>query len=184
MAILFDHLTAWLSPILCFTAEEAWLARPAGLGEGPESVHMRTIPAVPEAWADRELAEKWERLRQLRRVVNGALEAARKAKQIGKSLEAHPILHIDTLETRELLQSVDVAEIAITSGATVTREAAPEDAFRLEDAPGIAVAVKLAEGTRCERCWQVLPEVGKLPAAPDLCRRCADAVEQLKVADG
>ena len=31
MAEVFSFLTAWLAPITCFTAEEAWLARPKGM---------------------------------------------------------------------------------------------------------------------------------------------------------
>ncbi len=41
---LFDCLTAWLAPFLCFTAEEAWLARNPG---GEESVHLRVFPTLP-----------------------------------------------------------------------------------------------------------------------------------------
>ena len=66
--ILFSHLTAWLAPMLCFTAEEAWLAR-AGEGDA-DSVHLRTYPEVPDSWRDDALAEKWEKIRRLRRVCN------------------------------------------------------------------------------------------------------------------
>jgi len=39
-----------------------------------------------------------------------------------------------------------------------------------------AVAFAKAPGSKCVRCWRILPEVGTLPSYPDLCRRCADAV--------
>jgi isoleucyl-tRNA synthetase len=38
----------------------------------------------------------------------------------------------------------------------------------------VAVAVELADGRKCERCWKVLAEVGTKRAG--LCLRCADAV--------
>src|SRR3546814_14717947 len=81
---LFSCLTAWLAPILCFTAEEAWWTR----GTGKEaSVHLRTFPAVPAEWLDPALAAKWAKVREVRRVVTGALEVERAAKRIGSSLD-------------------------------------------------------------------------------------------------
>ena len=94
MAELFSFLTAWLAPITCFTAEEAWLARPKGVPDGAaESVHLRVYPAIPAAWLDAALGEKWKRVRTLRRVVTGALELERAEKRIGSSLQAAPRIH-------------------------------------------------------------------------------------------
>ncbi|MGB1548138.1 MAG: isoleucine--tRNA ligase, partial [Alphaproteobacteria bacterium] len=59
---LFRCLTAWLAPILCFTAEEAWLAR---FPDDEDSIHLRLFPDVPEGWRDDALAEKWEKVRAL-----------------------------------------------------------------------------------------------------------------------
>jgi len=42
--------------------------------------------------------------------------------------------------------------------------------------PGVAVVTSLAEGEKCQRCWQVLPDVGTITGADDLCGRCAEAV--------
>ena len=53
MAELFSFLTAWLAPITCFTAEEAWLARAPDVPDGAaESVHLRLYPEIPLAWLD------------------------------------------------------------------------------------------------------------------------------------
>ncbi len=173
---LFNCLTAWLAPITCFTAEEAWWAR----GSGPEeSVHLRTFPDVPAAWRDPALAEKWAKVRRVRRVVTGALELERAEKRIGASLQAHPTVFIADGDLAEAVADVDLAEISITSAVTLRREAPPADAFTLEETPGVGVVPGLAEGAKCQRCWQVLPEVGQFPEAPETCRRCADAVQRL-----
>ena len=64
MAELFSFLTAWLAPITCFTAEEAWLARAPDVPDGAaESVHLRLYPEIPAAWLDAALGEKWETVR-------------------------------------------------------------------------------------------------------------------------
>ena len=110
--------------------------------------------------------------------MTGALELERAAKRIGSGLQAAPAVHM-TAEHREALASLDLAEIAITSEATVLEGPAPEGAFTLPEVPGVGVVVAMAGGRKCERCWRVLPEVGSQPEHPALCRRCADAVSAL-----
>ena len=176
---LFSCLTAWLAPITAFTAEEAWLQRHPG--DETTSVHLRRFPEIPESWRDDTLAEKWQKVRELRRVVTGALEIERAEKRIGSSLQAHPMVHAEAGYVAAMA-GLDLAEIAITSGATLVEGSAPDDAFTLDDVAGVGVLPGLAEGERCERCWQVLGDVGSDAAHQDLCGRCADAVNRLEAA--
>jgi isoleucyl-tRNA synthetase len=169
---LFSCLTAWLAPITCFTAEEAWLCR---FGGERDSVHLRTFPEVPAAWRDDALAAKWEKIRKVRRAVTGALEVERAEKRIGSSLQAAPRVYV-TADYMAALHGLDAAEIAITSDLELIEGEAPEGAFTLDEIAGVAVVPVLAEGGKCERCWRVLPEVGGRPEAPGTCGRCADAV--------
>jgi isoleucyl-tRNA synthetase len=172
---LFTCLTAWLAPVLVFTAEEAWLCRfPSEDG----SVHLRRFPEIPAEWLDPALAVKWERIRRVRRVVNGALEIERREKRIGSSLEAAPKVFVGP-EDAHLVATVDLAELAITSGVELIEGTRPEGAYKLDEVPGVGVVFQPAEGAKCARCWQVLPEVGESAATPELCRRCADAVGAL-----
>ncbi len=172
METVFNHLTVWLAPILCFTAEEAWLAR---FGEAADSIHLQTFHVGPCAWQDDVLAKKWAEIRSIRRVVTGALEKARTEKKIGAPLQAHPQVFL-TSEHKKLLQGIDFAEISISSSLTLKEESLPEGAFTLPDVEGVGVVIALAEGKKCERCWQVLPEVGSHADHPDLCDRCHNAV--------
>ncbi len=176
---VFECLTAWLAPILCFTAEEAWMARHPG---DAGSVHLTLFPVVPAEWRDDRLAAKWARVRELRRVVTGALEVARAEKLIGASLQASPVLYVPDPADRALLSSVDLAEIAITSDMTLSAESAPVGAFTLPDVAGVGVVVEMATGEKCARCWRVLDEVGEDPHHPELCHRCSDAVGDLPAA--
>jgi isoleucyl-tRNA synthetase len=168
---LFSCLTAWLAPICCFTAEEAWWARGGG---AEESVHLRLFPSLPAGWRDEALGRRWNRLRDLRRVVTGAIELERAAKRIGSSLQAHPTVYAPAVYA-EALAGLDLAELSITSSASLRVEPPPEGAFTLPDVADLGVVVGLAEGEKCERCWRVLPEVA-LPKADHLCARCAEAV--------
>jgi isoleucyl-tRNA synthetase len=114
-------------------------------------------------------------LRDVRRVVTGALELERGAKRLGSSLQAAVEVFVPK-RLAELVRDVDLAELCITSAGIVRPEPPPEDAFALADVPGIGVRVTAAPGERCERCWRVLPEVGHVPGHADLCRRCAAVV--------
>ena len=173
----FRRVVTWFAPILCFTMEEAWHHR---YGDGAGSVHLQEFPQTPAAWRDEAAIARWHRIRSIRRVVTGALEIARREKSIGASLEAGPVLYLADAGDAALFETVDLAEIAITSAASVSRAEAPPGAFRLSDVAGAAVEFRLAVGQKCARCWMVLPEVGTVPGHNDLCRRCAAAVEALE----
>jgi isoleucyl-tRNA synthetase len=172
---LFECLTVWLSPILCFTTEEVLLSRDP---ETKESVHLKTFPEIPAAWRDDELAAKWQRIWEVRSVVTGALEVERREKRIGSSLEAAPVIHIADKALLAAVKDEDWAEIGITSAAAVKPGDAPEGAFTLDEVPGVAVVPGLAEGRKCARSWKVLPEVGSDPEFPDLSLRDAAAVRE------
>jgi isoleucyl-tRNA synthetase len=151
--ILHRCLTAWLAPALPFTAEEAYCARHGENG----SVHLTLFPEIPANWRNDALAEKWGKIREIRGGVTGAIEAMRREKVIGSSLQAVALL---PPAARELLSAQDWADISITSHA------------EFGSGPGAAQA----PGEKCERCWRVLPEVGSAPAHPSLCLRCCEAV--------
>ena len=176
---VLDHLfrctVVWLAPMLCFTAEEAWLSR---FGADAKSVHLELFPEVPAAWRDNRLAEKWRKIRTVRRVITGALEIERAQKRIGSSLEAHPIVHVSNAELCEAVLDVDLAEICITSAATLVEDEGPGDAFRLPDVAGVAVLPNLAEGTKCARSWKILNTIGADPEFPNVSPRDAKALRE------
>ncbi|MCQ3943873.1 MAG: isoleucine--tRNA ligase, partial [Alphaproteobacteria bacterium] len=176
---VLDHLfrctVTWLAPMLCFTAEEAWLSR---FGEGAPSVHLQAFPIVPAGWRDEALAEKWRKARQVRRVVTGALELERAQKRIGSSLEAAPIVHVADKELFAALVDIDLAELCITSAATLVETDGPAEAFRLDEVRGVAVVPRRAEGRKCARSWKILDGVGADPAYPDVSPRDAQALRE------
>ena len=175
---LFNCLTAWFAPFICFTAEEAWLAR---FPDDNDSVHLRLFPDIPKTWKNNELAAKWEKIRDLRRVVTGALEIERAEKRIGSSLQANPVIFA-TADFISALDGLDLAEIAITSNAQLSEGDVPEGAFTVEDVPGVGGQPNLAEGEKCVRCYKVLPEVGTISGHEEVCGRCAEAADNFPVA--
>jgi isoleucyl-tRNA synthetase len=174
---LFRCTVTWLAPMLCFTAEEAWLSRN---GDAARSVHLEPFPDVPAAWRDDRLADKWRKIRTVRRVVTGALEIERAQKRIGSSLEAHPIVHVSNPELYEAVVDCDLAEMGITSAATLVQDEGPAGAFRLPDVAGVAVVSNLAEGRKCARSWKILTNIGEDPEYSDVSPRDAQALREWK----
>ena len=173
--IAFTCLTRWLAPILCFTTEEVWQAR---YNDPNNSVHLETFFDVPSDWHDAELAEKWNNIRAVRRVVTGALEIERREKRIGSSLEAAPVVYISDGTYLQSLEGQNLSDICITSQLEIRTEPAPADAFTLDDVAGVGVVPALAQGQKCQRSWKVLPEVGTVQGYPDLSPRDATAVAE------
>jgi isoleucyl-tRNA synthetase len=134
---------------------------------------------MPVEWRDDELAAKWKKVRQVRRVVTGALEIERKDKRIGSSLEAAPFVHVTDGAARgdrgsrhgrglHHLGDLDLAE----TGAG--RRLHPAGSFRRGGGPA------LAKGTKCARSWRVTEDVGSDPEFPDVSARDAAALKELK----
>jgi isoleucyl-tRNA synthetase len=175
--MLCDAILRWLAPVLSFTTDEAWrMYRP----DAEPSVHLSLFPEGLEKFRDDALAAKWETIRDVRRVVTGALELERAAKNIGSSLEASPLVYVSDKKIFDILYDIDLAEVCITSNAMVTNDDAPAAAFRLNDVPGVAVVVEKAVGTKCARSWKILPTVGEDPEYPDVTPRDAQALREWK----
>jgi isoleucyl-tRNA synthetase len=172
---LFRCTVTWLAPMLAFTAEEAWCER---YRTDDASVHLELFPQVPSAWRDDALAEKWRKVRLVRRVVTGALEIERAGKRIGSSLEADPIVHVSNRELYEAVVDVNLEEVCITSGATLAADDGPAGAFRLPEVAGVAVVVNLAEGRKCARSWKISHDVGADPQFPEVTPRDAQALRE------
>jgi isoleucyl-tRNA synthetase len=170
MDLVFERLTVWLAPILAFTCEEAWSTRYPDAGPNA----MRVFPQTPAEWENAAEAARWAKIERVTRAVTGALEVERRDKRIGASLEAAPVVHIADPELKAAFQGLDPAEIFRTSAATLAGGEGPADGFHLDEAAGVAVEPRLADGAKCARCWRVLPEV-RPPAM--LCERCEEAVE-------
>jgi isoleucyl-tRNA synthetase len=194
---LFRCVTLWLAPILVFTAEEAWLERYPETKAANGSVHVEAFPDVPKAWRDEALAARWDTFRDVRRVVTGALELERAAKNIGSSLEAAPHVFIEDDRVMQLLREefldteqgfADIeqgfADICITSALTLNTGKAPEGAFTLPDVKGVGVVFAKAEGLKCARSWRIRTDIGADLSYPDVSLRDAKALREWDAVHG
>ena len=166
--LILDTMTKIMAPILCFTCDEIWQAMPHRECDDGRNVLFNDMnqPFAEYALSDDAMA-RWEKIIQIRDAVNGALEAARAGKKIGKSLEAKVKLTVPAEDA--FLAEMDagaLADLLIVSQAEAETGAA------------LAVAVEPAGGAKCERCWKQTASVGG-GAHPTLCARCAAAVANI-----
>ncbi len=117
---LFHCLTTWWAPILTFTMEEVWLSRFAGEGS---SVHLMQFAKTPDEWHQPEIATKWDMIRNVRRVVTGALELERAEEDASaRRWKQRPTVYVE-LDAADIatLRASDFAEVCITSDITHRR---------------------------------------------------------------
>ena len=164
---LFYNLLTLLAPILCFTSEEAWQSR---LGK-ESSVHEVDFPVLESNVINKELTKKWDLYKQLRKVINGAIEVKRKEKVIGSSLEASVTL-FSTKNINEI-DSDTLENISIISELTILNEKPPEGSYISESDKDVGIVVKKVDGNKCERCWKYYPNLEK-----DICSRCEQVINQ------
>ncbi len=169
--LILDTMTKIFAPILAFTCDEIWQAMPHRDGDDPRNVLLNEMnkPFAEYALGEDAMAA-WDKLVKVRDTVNGALETARNEKKIGKSLEAKVDLTVpQELANQKFMDADELADLLIVSQV------------RVSTGTEIKVDVEPAQGAKCERCWKILPSVGKDGEHPALCARCAGVVRKLDV---
>ena len=175
-----SSLVKIISPVLAFTSEEIWKYIPRVAGE-PDSIQLCDMPEVREEYLNEEFEAKWDKILKVRDEIAKALEAARKDKVIGHSLDAH----VTVYGSDDLLGFIkplggELATILIVSKAELASlEQAPEEIFVSEEMPGLKVKVIQASGGKCERCWTYNEEVEKDNEDATICKRCLEVVKKL-----
>ena len=167
---LVNVLARLLAPILAFTMEEIWQAfRPFTPFE-EASVHLTAFAEIPSSFENRDLADRWERLLEIRQEVSKVLEEARKNKKIGHSLDAQVTLTVNE-KTYDFLKDyeVELDDIFIVSRVVLEKS----------DGAPLAVTVTPAPGVKCERCWHYKTDVGTDGEFPTVCGRCAEVLRSL-----
>ena len=114
----------------------------------------------------------WATLLLIRDEALKSLEEARKAKQIGKALDARLVLEVPQtmgalLERYRgsLKELLNVSQVEVLTGPSQQ----------------IIATTLPADGTKCERCWNYSVHVGEDWRWPTVCERCSAALDQMGV---
>jgi isoleucyl-tRNA synthetase len=165
---VFKRLCIWFAPIMVFTCEEAWELR----NPGARSIHLEQFPETPPGWLDPAVASKWERIFKVRSAVTQALEAERREKRIGSSLEADVNVTVPDPDLYAAFDGEDAAEIFITSAAGLGAGEGEGD--------GVSVTSQRAGGHKCARSWKYFDPATADPDFPDVTPRDAAAVREYR----
>ncbi len=184
---MLDGLLRLMAPILCFTTAEAWEHFHGLTQDAPieDSVFFADFPDVDDIIKDEALDGRWVQLLNIRGEITKVLEAARRDKVIGLSLDAEVLLEAGGDVLGFLSENTAlIKESCIVSGLRLVERLEEEHGVAVVDAENVAglkIAVRPAQGGKCERCWVIETSVGEDSEHPTLCARCADVVRTLKV---
>ena len=157
---LSKALLGMLSPILAFTADEAWEVL---LNDADDSSLYHVHHQLPAVATANELLAKWAKIQEFRVSVLKELETKRSAGLIGASLQAELIIHADA-ELYPLLNSL----------ANDLKFAYMVSKISLLQAATTSVEVVVSEQAKCERCWHYAADIGNNTEHPTLCGRCVE----------
>lgn len=168
---IFGVLVKILAPVLTFTADEAWAYATTKTEFTDNPIHLQDWPVADAAWTNPEIEADMAALLKVRSLVTEAIEPARQAGKIGKSLDASITLSADSADTtlgtlekhRDFLPELFiVSHVTLTPATGAPLTAAVRNCEELGDA-------------KCPRCWRWVPALENTTHG-ELCSRCAEAL--------
>jgi isoleucyl-tRNA synthetase len=168
---IFDVLVKILAPVLTFTADEAWSYATTKTEFTNDTIHLQNWPVAGAEWTNPEIEADVAALLKVRSLVNEAIEPARQAGKIGKSLDAAITLAApasDPLFTTLEKHRDFLPELFIVSHVSIAPATTPLTA-------NVRHCEELGD-TRCPRCWRWVPTL-ETSAHGEVCPRCAEALK-------
>ena len=160
-----------MSPVLCFTADEAWRVFCDDENESP-LLHTWT-ESLPQAKDGGALAKKWEVIGQWREAALKEIEKQRTAGNIQSSLQAE-LEFMGASSSLSALQSLgdELRHVFIVSQTAVCVTQESESNGDIGE-----VRVLASPHAKCARCWHCEEDVGTHSEHTDLCGRCVQALD-------
>ena len=168
---LLESLCRWIAPILSFTAEEVWRTMPQ---RETKTVFAAKWHQLPKDGNMKVSMADWNKLKQIKNQVNKHIECYRLDNKIGSALDLRVSLRLDQ-ENYRLLSQIS-SELPFLFICSQTNIELLEDNATDEkgDKINLECTLEQCSDNKCARCWQRLPEVGKIEGHEELCQRCVD----------
>jgi isoleucyl-tRNA synthetase len=167
---ILDAIARMLAPVLAHTAEEIYEAMPAK-SEIAESVHLLKWPQADKSVDWQKEAPKWEKLMTLRDEVLKELEGLRQKQSIASNQESSVTISTDDGELINIVEQFGInnfAALCIASEVKLNKQKAEK-----------LVTAEKSPHSKCQRCWNYWPSVGKDAENPELCSRCIEVIKAL-----
>lgn len=178
-------LIRWITPILTFTAQEAWEVLNKDDTNAGNYVFTQSWYEFPAFELSAISADDWQYIMRAKDMVNKHIETARENKLINANLSADVVLTATGAMYDSLAKlGEELRFVLITSKATLQAMSADSPDVNadsstdnsIDESADLRVDVTAAEGTKCVRCWHVRDDIGVDAAHPELCARCVTNV--------
>lgn len=179
MLHISEAMVRWLTPVLCFTAEEIWQNLPGRQGKNQATDSALLNTWYPGLQAFESERQHWDHLLIVRAPVRRLIETLRNDKQLGNSLMASVNLYADGQLLDSLREMKDeVHFLLLVANANIqSLEQAPAGAERHTfPEGGLALTVTATSNAKCVRCYQYVESIGQYAEHPEICARCHDNV--------
>ncbi len=171
---ILQTIVRLIAPVLAFTSEEVWQF----MGNSG-SIHMENYYLLDDNFNNPEVAEKMERLVEIKKDLLKALELKRQEKVIGTSLEAEVTLYVKSQSARQLLEEMGDDRLRFFQVAMVILTDEKQD--DMENYESASIKVDRSKGEKCVRCWNYSYHLGTDKEHPELCPRCTEIIHQINV---
>ncbi|VFP81394.1 isoleucine--tRNA ligase [Buchnera aphidicola] len=176
---ILQSLIRWISPILSFTAEEAWNQ----LKDKKESsifknTWFKKIKPLPENITYNSIF--WKKIFTIKNEVNKFIEKEKKNKYINSSLEIQLLLYVDKKLFRLLLSlNTELKFIFLVSETRLHRySSAPKFAYHSQDIKNLKIIIKKSNKIKCPRCWNYSKKNTLINNNMQVCYRCISNINQ------
>ena len=134
-------------------------------------IHLEDFLNTPDTYKNSDINDTWIIIKQIRKVITGALEKKRADKIIGSSLEAHLDIYVEKT-VLEKIKNYKMDEISITSSFLIHEISDTIKGFSIEEIPSVKIIVSKTSAKKCQRCWKYKKELIR----NEICDRCDDAI--------
>lgn len=159
---IINALLLMLSPILCFTADEAWECL---YNDIEDSTLYHTNYIIPEILSKDKILARWDIVYKSRELIFKELESKRVSGVIGSSLQAHLVINASS-DLYNVLHVFggDLKFVYMTSEVSLYNS----------NTDTTTISVTQSEDRKCERCWHYSDTVGSNEEHSTICSRCVD----------
>jgi isoleucyl-tRNA synthetase len=163
---LLNILIRLIAPILSYTAEEIWQSS-SSLNNQEESVFLSNYISNKNKNNSNINEQEWERLFEIKDLVNQSIEQCRNKNKLKGSLDAVVNIEADNndLPILEKLGN-ELHFLFISSEANVKK------------GPSLKIFITNSEHEKCTRCWHRDVSVGEDETHKEICHRCITNISE------
>lgn len=167
-----ETFVRWISPILCYTAEEIWQLLPGDRTKSVFVAEWYELPRLEDTGSFNR--EFWAEIIAVKSSVNKMLEGKRSEKVIGGAQEAELVLACDDKWLTLLTQLKEELRFVFMVSKVTLMSATDVDIKTLDrcELEGVYLSINKSSHEKCVRCWDYCEDVGQHNEHPEICSRC------------